>query len=43
MTRVVFMGTPEFAVPVLDALVSAGYDIATVYTARINLPAAGSG
>jgi methionyl-tRNA formyltransferase len=32
MTRLVFMGTPEFAVPVLDALVSAGYDVAAVYT-----------
>ncbi|WP_412565300.1 methionyl-tRNA formyltransferase [Thalassobius sp. MITS945101] len=29
--RVVFMGTPEFSVPVLDALVDAGHDIAAVY------------
>ena len=29
--RVVFMGTPEFSVPVLDALVQAGHDIAAVY------------
>ncbi len=29
--RVVFMGTPEFSVPVLDALVAAGHDIASVY------------
>ncbi|MBT8153367.1 methionyl-tRNA formyltransferase [Epibacterium ulvae] len=29
--RVVFMGTPEFSVPVLDALVAAGHDIAAVY------------
>ena len=29
--RVVFMGTPEFSVPVLDALVEAGHDIAAVY------------
>ncbi|MHC0051884.1 methionyl-tRNA formyltransferase [Actibacterium sp. D379-3] len=29
--RVVFMGTPEFSVPVLDALVAAGHDIACVY------------
>src|SRR5438477_466365 len=31
--RIVFMGTPEFAVPSLDALVSAGYDIGGVVTA----------
>ncbi|MDE4132936.1 methionyl-tRNA formyltransferase [Phaeobacter sp. QD34_3] len=29
--RVIFMGTPEFSVPVLDALVDAGHDIAAVY------------
>ncbi|MGJ5619996.1 methionyl-tRNA formyltransferase [Sulfitobacter sp. MF3-043] len=29
--RVIFMGTPEFSVPVLDALVTAGHDIASVY------------
>lgn len=29
--RVVFMGTPDFSVPVLDALVDAGHDIAAVY------------
>ncbi|MCV2881623.1 methionyl-tRNA formyltransferase [Actibacterium sp. XHP0104] len=29
--RVVFMGTPEFSVPVLDALVAAGHEIACVY------------
>ncbi len=29
--RVVFMGTPEFSVPVLDALVQAGHEIAAVY------------
>lgn len=28
--RVVFMGTPDFAVPTLDALVSAGHDVALV-------------
>jgi methionyl-tRNA formyltransferase len=32
MTRIVFMGTPEFAVPVLDGLVNAGYEIAAAYT-----------
>ncbi len=30
--RLVFMGTPEFAVPSLAALVAAGHDIACVYT-----------
>lgn len=29
--RVVFMGTPAFSVPVLDALVDAGHEIAAVY------------
>ncbi|RBW53671.1 methionyl-tRNA formyltransferase [Ruegeria sp. A3M17] len=29
--RVVFMGTPDFSVPVLDALVEAGHDIVAVY------------
>ncbi|SMX40525.1 methionyl-tRNA formyltransferase [Maliponia aquimaris] len=29
--RIVFMGTPDFSVPVLDALVAAGHDIACVY------------
>lgn len=29
--RIVFMGTPEFSVPVLDALVLAGHEIAAVY------------
>ncbi|MFV0360039.1 methionyl-tRNA formyltransferase [Tropicimonas sp.] len=30
--RVVFMGTPGFSVPALDALLSAGHEIAAVYT-----------
>ena len=30
--RVVFMGTPEFSVPVLDALVAAGHEICAVYS-----------
>ena len=30
--RIVFMGTPDFAVPTLAALVAAGHDIACVYT-----------
>ena len=29
--RIIFMGTPEFSVPVLDALVEAGHEIACVY------------
>ncbi len=29
--RIIFMGTPDFSVPVLDALVNAGHDIAAVY------------
>lgn len=32
MTKVVFMGTPEFAVPSLDALCDAGYDVVGVFT-----------
>ena len=30
--RLIFMGTPDFAVPTLLALVAAGHDIAAVYT-----------
>ena len=30
--RIIFMGTPNFAVPTLDALVTAGHEIAAVYT-----------
>ena len=30
--RIIFMGTPDFAVPTLDALVAAGHQIAAVYT-----------
>ncbi len=30
--RIVFMGTPDFAVPTLSELVGAGHDIAAVYT-----------
>ena len=32
MMRIVFMGSPDFAVPSLDALVEAGHEIACVYT-----------
>src|SRR6056297_3346237 len=30
--RLIFMGTPDFSVPALDALVSAGHEVAAVYT-----------
>jgi len=30
--RIAFMGTPDFAVPTLDALIAAGHEIAAVYT-----------
>jgi methionyl-tRNA formyltransferase len=30
--RIAFMGTPEFAVPTLDALIAAGHDVAAVYS-----------
>ncbi|WNO52481.1 methionyl-tRNA formyltransferase [Stakelama saccharophila] len=30
--RIIFMGTPEFAVPVLDAVVAAGHDVTAVYS-----------
>jgi methionyl-tRNA formyltransferase len=30
--RIVFMGTPDFAVPTLAALLAAGHDVAAVYT-----------
>ncbi|MDE1466285.1 methionyl-tRNA formyltransferase [Aurantiacibacter sp. D1-12] len=30
--RIVFMGTPDFAVPVLNALVKAGHDVVAVYS-----------
>jgi methionyl-tRNA formyltransferase len=30
--RIVFMGTPEFSVPVLDAVVEAGHKVVAVYT-----------
>lgn len=29
--RIIFMGTPDFSVPVLDALVAAGHEVAAVY------------
>ena len=30
--RIVFMGTPDFSVPVLEALVDAGHEIVAVYS-----------
>lgn len=30
--RIIFMGTPEFSVPVLDALVQAGHEVVAVYS-----------
>src|SRR5436853_7692048 len=30
--RLIFMGTPDFAVPTLAAIAAVGHDIATVYT-----------
>ncbi len=30
--RIIFMGTPDFAVPALEALIQAGHDICAVYT-----------
>ena len=32
MTSVIFMGTPEFSVPVLEGLIEAGYEIRAVVT-----------
>ena len=32
--RIVFMGTPDFAVPSLQALIDAGHDVCAVYTQR---------
>ena len=30
--RIIFMGTPDFAVPALDALAGAGHDVVAVYS-----------
>jgi methionyl-tRNA formyltransferase len=30
--RIAFMGTPEFRVPTLDALLAAGHEVVAVYT-----------
>jgi methionyl-tRNA formyltransferase len=29
--RIIFMGTPDFAVPVLEALVAAGHELVAAY------------
>ena len=34
--KVVFMGTPDFSVGTLEALVEAGYEITGVVTSRTN-------
>ena len=39
--RIIFMGTPEFAVPSLDKIYEAGYDIAAVVTAPDRLAGRG--
>ena len=38
--RLAFMGTPDFAVPALDALVEAGHEVAAVYTQPPRRPVA---
>ena len=30
--KIVFMGTPDFAVPILQMLIDEGYDVAAVFT-----------
>ncbi|MFN5778996.1 MAG: methionyl-tRNA formyltransferase, partial [Novosphingobium sp.] len=30
--RIIFMGTPDFAVPALEALVAAGHEVVAAYT-----------
>ena len=32
MTKIIFMGTPAFSVPVLDGLVEKGYEVLAVVT-----------
>lgn len=32
MTRIAFMGTPDFAVPVLDRIIEEGYEVVLVIT-----------
>lgn len=42
MSRIIFMGTPEFAVPVLDGLTQTNHSIVAVYT-RLDKPAGRGG
>ena len=35
--KIVFMGTPDFAVPPLKALVEAGYDVPRILTAGLQV------
>ncbi|GFH41818.1 methionyl-tRNA formyltransferase [Lactococcus hodotermopsidis] len=32
MTKIIFMGTPDFSVPILDGLIESGYDVLAVVT-----------
>ena len=32
MTRVVFMGTPDFSVPVLETIIKEGYEVVGIVT-----------
>ena len=32
MMRIIFMGTPDFAVPALAAVLAAGHEVAAVYS-----------
>lgn len=34
--RILFMGTPDFAVPSLEALVAAGHEVVGVFSQRVN-------
>ena len=39
MTRVVFMGTPDFSVPVLETIIKEGYEVVgTVSYTHLTLP-----
>ena len=36
--RIVFMGTPDFSVPCLQALIDDGHDVCAVFTQRLADP-----
>ena len=38
MTKIVFMGTPAFSVPILESLIEAGYDVQAVVTRSTSWP-----